>query len=189
MSNSLGEINPVGYLEVWKVYENGEEELHFSDNNVITSGMGVGFALLFGRTGSDNILDYQIKYMQVGVSANEDYGVSTYTLGDELTAAEYDTSSLRIYYGEQIKNKVVFEEDMVVLPQTMIRRKSLNSIEYVLTLDTDTANEQTLNEIGMLMKNPKGVDPPQAILVAYRIFSDITKKREFSLIFKWTISF
>ena len=134
--------------------------------------MGVGFALLFGQTGSDNILDYQIKFMQVGVSGADEYGVSTYTLGDELTAAEYDTSSLRIYYGKQVKNKVVVNEDMVVLPQTMIRRKSLNAIEYVLTLDTDTANEQTLNEIGLLMKNPLGVDPPQAILVAYRVFSD-----------------
>jgi len=189
MSNSLGEINPVGHLEVWKVYENGEEELHFSDHNVITSGMGVGLALLFGRTGSDNILDYQIKYMQVGTSAIADYGVSTYTLGQEMTRADYNTSSLAIYYGKQIKDSTVFDEDMVVIPQQMIRRKSLNSIQYVLTLDTDTANDQTVNELGLLMKNPLGTEPPQAILVAYRIFSDITKKREFSLIFKWTISF
>lgn len=190
MSNVLGELNPVGYLEVWKRYRDGTEELHFSEQNVITSGMGVGLALLFGSEGSNSILDYQIKFAQLGTASQADYSVATYSLGTELTQTQYSTSSLIIENHEQIKNGVLVPEDMIFIPQEMIRRVAVNSVQYVITLDTDTANEITLNEIGLLMKNPTGhVGDPHPILVAYRIFNDITKKPEFSLIFKWTISF
>ena len=191
MSNTLGDLNPVGYLEVWKKYNNGDEELHFSDNNIIVSGMGVGLALLFGGIGSNTILDYQIKYAQLGTDGTDDYGVSTYTLKNELEKIQYATSSLIIETHEQIKNGVLFSQDMVMLPQEMIRRVAPNSVQYVITLDSNSANDITLNEIGLLMRNPTGYDynDPRPILVAYRVFNDITKKEEFSLIFKWTISF
>ena len=190
MSNVLGELNPIGFLEVWKRYGDGSEELYFSDRNVITSGMGVGLALLFGSEGSNSILDYQIKFAQLGTASNSEYGVSSFSLGSELTSIQYATSSLIIENHPQIKNGTLFDEDMIFIPQEMIRRTAVNSVQYVITLDTDTANEITLNEIGLLMRNPTGnASEPNPILVAYRIFNDITKKPEFSLIFKWTISF
>jgi|TARA_Y100000310_G_scaffold57390_2_gene52581 hypothetical protein len=191
MSNVLGELNPVGYLEVWKKYADGTEELHFADNNMIVSGMGVGLALLFGGIGSNSILDYQIKYAQLGMDGvAEAVNVSSYTLVTELTELQYGTSSMRIESHDQIKNGVLVPEDMIVMPQEMIRRTAPNSVQYIITLDTNSTNEMTLNEIGLLMKNPTGYDgDPRPMLVAYRVFNEITKKEEFSLIFKWTLSF
>jgi len=189
----IGELNPTGHLEVWKIYKDGTEELHFSEHNVITSGMGVGLAFLFGGEGSDSILDYQIKYGQLGEASPDTFGVSTYTLGDELTKIQYATSSLLIENHDQIKNGTLFAEDMIVFPQEMIRRVAINSVQYIITLDNYSTNNVTLDEIGLLMKNPTGVTlaagGPRPILVAYRKFNQITKKEEFSLIFKWTISF
>mgnify|MGYP005813344149 CR=1 FL=1 len=191
MSNVLGELSPVGYLEVWKKYADGTEELHFADNNMIVSGMGVGLALLFGGIGSNSILDYQIKYAQLGMDGlAEAVNVSSYTLVTELTELQYGTSSMRIESHDQIKNGVLVPEDMIVMPQEMIRRTAPNSVQYIITLDTNSTNEMTLNEIGLLMKNPTGYDgDPRPMLVAYRVFNEITKKEEFSLIFKWTLSF
>jgi len=31
-------LNPVGHLQIFKLYENGEEELVFDENNVILQG-------------------------------------------------------------------------------------------------------------------------------------------------------
>ena len=43
----MEKVKAKGNLEVWKVYDDGSEELHFSEHNVITSGMGVGLAHMF----------------------------------------------------------------------------------------------------------------------------------------------
>ena len=186
----IEELGASGYLEIWKEYADGELELVHSDHNTIVSGMGVGLALLFGGTGSDTINNFQIKYFQLGEDAWTTYGLSTFTLQDELSRAQYDTSSLAIHTLSQIKDGSLETEDMVLISQEMIRRVAVNSVQYTLTLDTGTANEVTLNEIGLLMKNPTGyADADRPILVAYKTFNNITKKEEFSLIFKWTLSF
>ena len=39
-------LNVSGHLEIYKVYENGEEEQVFGEKNTINSGMGVGLGLL-----------------------------------------------------------------------------------------------------------------------------------------------
>ena len=53
-------MDPYGELEIFKVYRDGTEELAFSEYNVITSGMGVGFSHLFAASGGTTITDYQI---------------------------------------------------------------------------------------------------------------------------------
>jgi hypothetical protein len=192
MSSIIGELGTTGHLEVWKEYSDGTKELVHSDQNTIVSGMGVGLALLFAGGGSSDITDYQIRYMQVGKTSDiTDYGLSTFTLEDPLVHSEYATSSLIVSNLSQFKDSnVIANQDMVFLPMEMIRRVAINSVQYILALDTDTANEQTVNEIGLLMKNPTGASTdPIPILVAYKTFTEITKKAEFSLIFKWTISF
>jgi len=190
MSEFIEELGASGYLEIWKEYEDGQRELVHSDHNTIVSGMGVGLSFLFGGTGSDTIADFQIKYFEVGEDAHLDYGLSTYTLGDELTRSQYNTSSLAILNLPQIKDGTLVSEDMIVIAQQMIRRVAINSVQYTIALDTGTANNITINEVGLLMKNPTGnVGEDNPILVAYKTFGNITKKEEFSLIFKWTLSF
>jgi hypothetical protein len=79
-------FNPTGHLEVWKVYRDGTKELHWTDHNVITSGMGIGLAQLYSASGSDSILDYQILNFQVGTSGDTtNYGVSSYKLQGPLS--------------------------------------------------------------------------------------------------------
>ena len=53
-------FTPTGHIEIWKVYPDGSKEMHWTDNNVITSGMGVGLAHLYAASGSGSIIDYQI---------------------------------------------------------------------------------------------------------------------------------
>ena len=43
----MSDITPTGHLKIIKVYDDGSEEIHFDDSNVIVSGMGV--ALFKGR--------------------------------------------------------------------------------------------------------------------------------------------
>ena len=190
MSTFIEELGASGYLEIWKEYADGERELVHSDQNTIVSGMGVGLSYLFGGLGSTTISDFQIKYFQVGEDAATDYGLSTYTLGDELTRSQYNTSSLAVLNLPHIKDGTLFSEDMIVIAQEMMRRIAINSVQYTMALDTGTANNVTINEVGLLMKNPTGnIGEDNPILVAYKTFGNITKKEEFSLIFKWTISF
>ena len=51
-------LKPTGHLEVWKIFEDGEEELHFEEKNVITSGMGVGLSYLFAGSGGSQISEF-----------------------------------------------------------------------------------------------------------------------------------
>jgi hypothetical protein len=190
MDRIIGDLGTSGFLEIWKVTQDGEEECVYADQNTIVSGMGVGLAFLFGGLGANSVSAYQIRNAQLGTDAPTSYGVETFSLGDELTRIQYNTSSLIIEDLEQIKNgSVPGSESMIFLPLDMIRRVSTNSVQWTLTLDTDTANDVTLNEIGLLMRNPTGSDTVRPILVAYKTFPNITKKEEFHLIFKWTISF
>ena len=60
MHNSfLEQINIKGHLTIHKV-ANGEEELIYDEDNVITSGFGYSLSHLFGLAGGTNITDYQI---------------------------------------------------------------------------------------------------------------------------------
>ena len=45
----MDKFTPTGHLEVWKIYDDETEELHFEEQNVITSGMGIGLACSLGQ--------------------------------------------------------------------------------------------------------------------------------------------
>ena len=80
-----------------------------------------------------------------------------------------------------------------------VTRLNETSVRYTLVLDEDTANygnyadkgagDITLSEIGLFMKNPRGLADDASILVAYRKFTQILKSSDFSLVFRWTINF
>ena len=61
-------LNVSGHLEIYKVYDDGNEELVFDEANTITSGMGVGLGLLYAGSGASDITHGQIRYVQVGVT-------------------------------------------------------------------------------------------------------------------------
>ena len=192
-------LNPVGYLEVWKMYPDGTRELHWEDNNVITSGLGVGIAHLFSGSGSNSIIDYQLLNFQVGVSGNEDdFGASTFQLSSPLSTAEYQSTGSELIIEEftPIENGSLATDLSAFgrILYTNIHKVTKTSVRFTLVIDRYSCNDLDpttleLNEIGLFMRNPRGLDPPSPILVAYRPFTAIRKSTSFSLVFRWTLQF
>jgi len=188
-------MEPTGHLQIFKVYEDGKEELYFDDANIITSGMGVGFSHLFAGSGSDNIIDYQIRNFLVGSGGldSTDYGVSTYKLKNGVSGSadwgsDTDLITENLY---PIENGVVMTTtaSFARIRFSNIQKVTNTSVRYTLVLDRGTLNGSYINEVGLFMRNPRGNAVINPILVAYRLFTEITKTSDFSLIFRWTLQF
>ena len=187
-------MKPTGHLQIFKRYDDGSEELHFDEQNIITSGMGVGLSHLFSVSGATSITDYQIIHFLIGSGGDyDDYGVSTYKLQDPvLPASEWGANTNLI-----VESYYPIESGVVTSTQTSFARimfSNINkvtdtSVRYTLLLDRNTLNGKYVNEVGLYMRNPRGYSTPSPILVAYRPFTEITKTSEFSLIFRWTLQF
>jgi len=190
-----------GHLQIAKRYPSGEEDIVFDDHNVIVSGMSVGLSYLFTASGSTNITDYQLGRFQLGVSSDSAATSAVYKLIGNLSSFnEYGGTAggLRLVSSIQIKDGDTSEEEVFALvPHSQITRVNDTSVRYTIIIDRDAANDVRqvagsgrlpLNEIGLFMKNPRGVSPLQSILVAYRQFSNITKTSDFALVFRWTIN-
>lgn len=186
-------MNPTGHLQIFKLYEDGREELYFDDQNVITSGMGVGFSHLFSASGASSIIDYQIINFLVGSGGDfDDYGVSTYKLQSPvLNSADWGADSTIL-----IEDLTPIEAGSIAASKPFARIRFSNvhkvtstSVRYTLVLDRTTLNRKYINEVGLYMRNPRGLINPSPILVAYRPFTTITKTSDFSLIFRWTLQF
>lgn len=184
-------MNPYGELEIYKVYEDGTQELAFSEHNVITSGMGVGFSHLFAASGGTSIVDYQIRNFQVGSGGDfNDYGASTFQLQAPITETDLSGGELFIENLTPIQNGVVVgAEDFPRIRFSNIHRVTDASVRYTLVLDRGSAQGVALDEVGLYMRNPRGLDPPSPILVAYRPHTEIVKNNTFSLIYRWTLTF
>ena len=187
---------PKGHLEVWKLYKSGATELFFSDYNTITSGMGVGLAAMFAGPpyGSNNIQDYQIRWAQVGHGAPGTYGPSQFKLVSPLSSlAEYGTNTESIISGmTPIENGTIGSTKYFTeIPFNAVQKVSNKSVRWTIALGYNTANDlgYNLNEIGLFMSNPLNQSSTCPILVAYKTFSNIEKTNDFSLIFRWVITF
>lgn len=184
--------SPTGHLEIFKIYPTGEEEIVFSEKNTITSGMGIGLARVFAASSNQSITDYQIRFFQVGFNSPT-YSVSTNQLGSSLNINEYGSapdvtvSSLSQYAGGTVYNSRAFVE----IPFNLIKRVNKNSVQFALYLGQNTANSLAgpLQEVGLFMKNPLSYTNTTPVLVAYKTFPQIEKTSDFSLIFRWTLSF
>ena len=201
------QIDITGHLQIVKVYSDGTEEVAFDDHNVITSGMGAGLGLLYAGSGAADITNFQVRYFQLGVAGDtviNSYGPDQITLvsalGQVNGASDYQTdarSSIPIFEHELSDwNGDPASEDPAdtdwqfgFISDNAIKRVDLNSVTYILYVDQFSCNDHTLNEVGLFMKNPQGLDPYRSTLVAYRPFTDITKTDDFSLVFKWTLNF
>jgi len=188
-------LKPQGNLEIWKIDDDGNEELHFSEHNVITSGMGIGLAHLFSGSGAGTVSDYQILNFQTGTGGElTNYGASSYQLNTPLTHAQYASVGSNVLIEDMQPYKVMSlatVESFVRIPFSNIQRVSKNSVRFNLVLDKYTANDLSLelDEVGLFMRNPYGSSSPTPILVAYRPFTSLKKTSTFSLLFKWTIKF
>ena len=191
-----------GHLQITKKYLDGTEDIVFDDHNIIVSGMGVGLSLLFSMLGSNSITDYQMDRFQVGVSGHTAIETSaTYQLSGELSSiSEYGGNNIGLLVASAtpIKDGITttIGEWFGLIPFHNVTRIDTRSVRYTIILDEDTCNDLqrggvdvNLNEIGLFMKNPVGLASDNPLLVAYRVFSNIHKTSDFTLIFRWTLRF
>jgi hypothetical protein len=194
MDRLYDNINTSGNLEVWKIYNDGEEELVFCDHNTIVSGMGSGLMALFGGIHSNDIRDFQIRYYQLGTGVNDPVTTSLTKLSAPLTSEDYDPSGVTTLTISAVNvfenNTASTEQDAILIPWNHIKKVTPTSVLYTLVLDSQAANGITLKEVGLFIKSPFNVGGKLTpVLAAYKTYSPIDKKQEFSLVFKWTIYF
>ena len=201
MSRTRDTINPSGFLEITKVYPDGSEECVFTERNVITSGMSVGLSHLFSASGGTSLENFQILNFQVGGEGDiTSYGISDFKLVSGLSQVQYlsSESGAKIELLTPIENGTIMAAAAFVrIPFNHVEKVTKTSVRFILVLDRYTANGLTdddgvgvaLNEVGLFMRNPRGLDSESPILVAYRPFTPITKTGAFALVFKWTLQF
>ena len=196
MNRTKDTIKPFGFLEISKVYSDGTEELVFDERNVITSGMSVGLSHLFSASGGTSIENFQVLNFQVGVSGDiNTYGVHSYKLVSGLSQVQYESSGSEAFIEllAPIENGSVLgsTKAFVRIPFNHVEKVTKTSVRFILVLDRYTANGLgvDLNEVGLFMRNPRGLAAESPILVAYRPFTAITKTSAFALVFKWTLQF
>jgi len=203
--NFIEDLGVRGHLQIAKVYKDKPEEIVFDDPNVITSGLSVGLAHFFTGSGSNSIIDYHFDRFQVGVSGDDAAGSGIYQLSGPLSSVEeygLQAVNFSVVSGYQINNGIVStnkDNAFGLIPFRNVTRINETSVRYTIILDEDTANygnyayrqsgDMSLSEIGLFMKNPRGLADDASILVAYRKFTQILKTSDFSLVFRWTINF
>ena len=182
---------PVGHLEIWKKDLEGNEELIFDDHNLIASGLGFTLAKAFSGSGT-HLSSYQITRFQVGVSGDANATSAINDLSSPLVAGAGGwgaNTALDIDSHDLWKNGSTVSRDFAVISPALVQKINTNTVRFVLVLDENTANDKTLNEVGIFSYNPLEQSPAASILCAYRKFDNITKTSNFTLIFRWSISF
>ena len=196
-SKSLVEtLKPQGHLEIIKTYLDGTKEVVFSDHNVITVGLGVTLATLFGNiTPGTSIGKYQIKYFQLGTAGSVSYSSSALTqLETQFTQSDYGGTplGLRSHYNADGSGGTT-TQTFAELGAEAITKVSTDQVTYIIDLDTDTGNGKSVTEIGLFASDPldleTSVGTKGSLLCSYRYFPAISKTTTFALTFKWTITF
>ena len=211
------EMNSVkGFLEIYRVYKDGKEELAYSENNVITSGMGLTLAHAFAADQAADVSSFQANWMQVGTGASstaikdnptvqvssradclsslpmDKYGDAN-TIGLVVSAMTYHTSA-----GTTIPTTPGADggQAFAKVPPAFVHRVSDRKVMWRLILNDSAANQEhstvhggALNEVAIFANNPTQSQPPVLYMIAYRAFSNITKTSDFTLDFRWTIEF
>tara|TARA_R100000008_G_C3583985_1_gene170684 strand:- start:515 stop:1099 length:585 start_codon:yes stop_codon:yes gene_type:complete len=181
-----------GHLEVVKIYSDGSEEIHFSEDNVITSGMGYTLLKAFQVEAGGNISSFQIPYFQLGVSGNTGAQVSsTGELSAALSsAAQYGADvNFEISVHDLSSGSGVSDALFGVIPFAYIKKLSPTRVMYSIFVGESSCNDLTLNEIGLFSRNPNQSATEGSYLCAYRYFTGLLKKDMFSVLFRWTLEF
>jgi len=179
-----------GHLEVIKLYADGTEEVHFSDKNVITSGLGYTLLKAFATSGAGTIEPFQMQYFQLGVGGSAGLQVSsTGNLGSSLSEANYGTANFEISTHDLSSGTPAAAQPFGVIPWPYIKKVTPTRVMYQILLGDEAAEGITINEIGLFSKNPNSSATEGSYLCAYRFFTALAKQDSFSVLFRWTIEF
>ena len=179
-----------GHLEVVKVYSDGREEIHFSDDNVITSGLGYTLLKAFSTSGAGNLSSFQINYFQLGASGGESIQVSsTGQLESAFVAGDYTTPNFEISTHDLSSGAGTNDAVFGVIPFPYIKKISPTRVMYQIFIGEQACNTKEIGEVGLFSRNPNDSVTEGSYLCAYRYFSKLTKQEDFSILIRWTIEF
>jgi hypothetical protein len=104
---------------------------------------------------------------------------------------EYNPSATPYQYIHAEKSYyITSSQDFLVIPKGYVTSLNDNTANIRLLIDENLANNQTIKEVGLFLKNPDGnvgIDNP--FLSAYKVVSPpIAKNNEFSYIIDWELS-
>jgi len=63
----------------------------------------------------------------------------------------------------------------------------MDCFDSEIILDENSGNGKAITEVGLYIRNPRGVKDPSPLLVAYKKFDAIAKEKNFSIIIHWAI--
>ena len=179
-----------GHLEVIKLYVDGTEEVHFSDKNVITSGMGYTLLAAFASSGPGTVEPFQIQYFQLVTGGNYSRQVSsTGDLAAPLTSVQYGTANFEISTHDLSSGTPTANQVFGIIPWPYIKKVSPTRVMYQIMVGDEAVNGITINEIGLFSRNPNSSATEGSYLCAYRYFTPLAKQDSFSVLFRWTIEF
>jgi hypothetical protein len=203
-----------GLIEIYKDDGNSIEKI-YSDNNLITVGLGYSLASFFETQEVNRTIDdYQIGFFQIG-SGTVDYRdqqtsnvpcfyqiqtpVAESLLGTDLDINIYNlkfllksTSFSRAAYSSSLDMDLstAKRDFLEILPSQKINNLD-GSITHKLILEKNLAPNVSIKELGIFIKNPdSGYKIDRPMLAAYKALSTpIVKNTNFKLIVDWTIYF
>lgn len=202
----------IGLVEIYKESEEGIEKI-YSDNNLITIGLGYSLAAFFSTQDINrSIADFQIGMFQLGTStvgyATQDTSTVRYfynsqtpvpgsSLGTDLDATVQTLRYLKSPTNFNVSSylsSVELSTDYISLIEISNSQKSINgddSVTHRLFLEKNIAPNIGILELGLYIKNPDSaykIDRP--MLAAYKKLPvTINKNTNFKLIIDWTIKF
>lgn len=207
-----------GHITICKIYNDGAKEVVLDKANLITVGLGASFSDLLQAKGSKEAGDFAPGYFQVGTGQIGGTGLTTsamfYQLSSPFSWEEYgedtdidveeryrcfnaSTDNGGISYSELLLTSSVYSSITYsgidgffgVLDPSRKTKFILDSFESEIVLDEKTGNGQSISELGLFIKNPRGLSEDSPLLIAYKKFDAISKNPTFTIVVHWTIGY
>jgi len=208
-----------GHITVCKIFKDGTKEVVLDRENLITAGLGSSLADLLEGKGSDVIKDYAPRYFQVGTSTVdyditdsasavffklssafdwEEYGEDTEIPVVEryrcfvASTADYGRNYSELFLTSATFSSTIYsgtDDYFGRLQATRVTKWYMDSFESEIVLDEKSGNGKDITEVGLYIKNPRGLSEDSPLLIAYKKFNAISKEEEFSIIIHWSIGF
>lgn len=195
-----------GKVEIYKDFGDRQEKIG-EYYNIVTRGMGITLAafMMSGPRSTKN--PYSIKYAQVGTGV-VDYQAQPTTSETRFNFFKLNSALSKASYGRNLRYRISTRNQLIAsqeftatsnlsyttqqavflnIPESRVTIKQDVGIKVTVVIDKNTANGNTLREVGLFSNNINTPENEQSVLVAYKQFAPIEKTNQFSLIFNWTI--
>ena len=137
-------------------------------------------------------LSAPLSWSNYGVDSNDT--ITTLRRGFNASTTDSGASYSEILFTDPTLSSTTFsatttKEAFVGVGNSRKTKVYFDAVEIEIVLDETTANGNTISEIGLFSKNPKGLVRDTPLLMAYKKFTGIPKTKEYSLVFHWSLGF